>query len=346
MGEKRKKIKKIVLIILLIILIFLFAGIALGYWYVMDKINKSEFIEIPEEEIEINEGVIEQLNKYRNIVLLGIDARSQKQELYESGTRSDCIIIASINEETKEVKLTSIYRDTYLKLTGSSFDKVTHAYYYGGPALVMSTLNTNLDLNITEFVAVNFEAVADIVNEIGGIELNITSAEIDYINEYIDATSKNTGIKSRHITKSGKQTIDGVQAVAYARIRYTAGGDYKRTERMRTVIEACLEKAKTLSLIQLNSAADTVLSKVHRNISNGEILSLLPKIASYKITDSIGWPYEVKGSKINGIYYSVPVNLEALVEQLHKELFGEEDYEVSDTVKSISNSIIKKTGIK
>lgn len=342
--KKKKSIKKIILIVLLVILIILFVGIAVGYWYIMDKLNRSEYIEIPEEEIEINEGVVEKLTNYRNIALFGIDSRDQ--DSYTSGSRSDCIIIASINEDTNEVKLTSIYRDTYLKITGHSLDKVTHAYAYGGPALAISTLNTNLDLNITEFVAVNFEAVVDIVNSLGGVSVNITSAELNYINEYIDATSKNTGIKSKHITKAGTQTIDGVQAVAYCRIRYTSGGDYKRTERMRTIIDACLSKAKTLSLVQLNSAANTILEKIERNISTGELLALLPKIASFKITDSIGWPYEVKSAKIGGIYYSAPVTLESCVEQLHKELFGEEDYEVSSTVKEISESIIKKTGYR
>lgn len=343
-NEKKSKIKKIILISLLAILIIAFMLIAVGYWYIMDKLNKTEYVEIPVEEIEINEGVEEKLEKYRSIALLGIDAR--RQDTYAAGSRSDCIIIATINEDTNEVKLTSIYRDTYLKITGHSLDKVTHAYAYGGPALALSTLNTNLDLNITEFVAVNFEAVADIVNSLGGINVNITSSELNYINDYIDGTESYTGISSNHITKAGMQRIDGVQAVAYCRIRYTSGGDYKRTERMRTIIDACLAKAKTLSIVKLNSAADTILGKIETNISSGEILSLLPKLATYQITDSIGWPYEVKGAKINGIYYSAPVNLEECVKQLHQELFGEEDYEVSETVKEISDSIIKKTGYR
>ena len=342
--RKKRSVKRIFLTVLLVILIILFVGIAAGYWYIMDKLNRTEYVEIPEEEIEINEGVVEQLTNYRNIALLGIDSRNQ--DSYASGSRSDCIIIASINEDTSEVKLISIYRDTYLKITGHSLDKVTHAYAYGGPALAISTLNTNLDLNITEFVAVNFEAVADIVNSLDGININITSAELNYINEYIDETSKYTGIKSKHITKTGMQKLDGVQAVAYARIRYTSGGDYKRTERMRTIIDACLAKAKTLSLTKLNSAANTILGKIETNIKSGEILALLPKVATYKITDSIGWPYEVKSAKIGGIYYTVPVTLESCVEELHKELFGEEDYEVSETVEQISNSIINKTGYR
>lgn len=342
--KKRKSIKKIILIVLLVILILLFSVIAIGYWYIMDKLNKTEYIEIPVEEIEINEGVEEHLTSYRSIALLGIDSRNQ--DTYAAGSRSDCIIIATINEDTNEVKLTSIYRDTYLKITGHSLDKVTHAYAYGGPALAISTLNTNLDLNITEFVAVNFEAVADIVNALGGIKVNITSAELNYINDYIDETKYYTGISSKHVTKAGMQTLDGVQAVAYCRIRYTSGGDYKRTERMRTIIDACLDKAKTLSIVKLNSAADTILGKIETNISSGEILSLLPKLATYQITESIGWPYEVQGTKINGVYYTAPVNLEECVKQLHKELFGEEDYQVSETVKEISDTIIKKTGIK
>lgn len=345
--NNKKKIAKFIfkfILIILLVLIIVAAGTAVGgYLYIKQKVSKMNYVDIDEREIEITEGVEEQLSGYRNIALFGVDSR---EDSLGKGNRSDCIIIATIDQNTKEVKLTSVYRDTYLQITGRNLDKVTHAYAYGGATLAMSTLNTNLDLNITEFMTVNFDSLVDIIDSIGGITIDIESNEISYINDYIDATGSIVGEKAEHITKTGSQKLNGVQAVAYCRIRYTAGGDYKRTERMRVVLSAILDKVKTKSIGELNKIADKVLDKVLTNIEANEIISLLPQVASYKITESTGWPYEIKGATIGGVWYGVPVNLAENVTRLHRELFGEEDYEPSEKVKSISNSIIKKTGYK
>ena len=207
----------------------------------------------------------------------------------------------------------------------------------------MKSLNEALDLNITEFVTVNFDAVIAAVDSLGGVYIDLDSSEIKYINDYIDATSQSSGIKSSHITSTGRQKLDGVQAVAYSRIRYTAGGDYKRTERMRTVVEAMLSKAKTLGVGQLNSFADTILPKIRTNISKAEIWGLVPKLASFKVTESIGWPYETQGITLDR-WYGVPVTLQSNVEKLHKEAFEQDDYEASEAVKEMNSAIIKKTG--
>ena len=237
----------------------------------------------------------------------------------------------------------SVYRDTYVKIDGYGLDKITHAYSYGEAPLAIKTLNENLDLNIKEFVTVNFDSVAEAVDLLGGVELTITEDEVKYINSYINETSKVTGKKSEYITIPGTYTVDGVQAVSYSRIRYTEGGDYKRTERMRTVIEAMLTKLKTKSLAEINKIADSILPEVYSNISLTDIISLVPNVAKYKVTQSIGWPYETKGKTMNA-WYGIPITLESNVIQLHKEAFGEEEYIPSDTVKTISQSIINKTG--
>jgi len=163
--KKRGKVLKIIGIIFLILLILVIAIGTIGIHYVNSKLDKIDYEELPPEEIEVNAGVEEQLETYRNIALLGLDARADTFD----GTRSDCIMIVSINQKTNEVRLLSVYRDTYLELTDRSLDKITHAYAYGGPKLTLSTLNTNLDLNITEYVTVNFETVRTVVNAIGGI---------------------------------------------------------------------------------------------------------------------------------------------------------------------------------
>ena len=346
-NEEKKKSKGLkiflrVLLILLIIIVIL-AGIAVGY--VTNKLGKITVEEIDEKAIGIDEETEEKLSGYRNIALLGIDSR---EDDYGVGNRSDCIIIASLDEKTKQIKLISVYRDTYMQIEEKGkqvLDKVTHAYAYGGAQNTLKALNTNLDLNITEYVTVNFDAVISAVDAMGGVTINIDSSEIEYINDYIKSTSQSSGISSNAITKAGSQTLDGVQAVAYSRIRYTAGGDYKRTERMRTVIEAMLNKAKTLSISQLNKLIDTVLPRVSTNISGAEILGLVPSITSYSISDSIGWPYKTEGITLDR-WYGVPVTLESNVLQLHQEVFGQTDYVVNDTIKNISQQIINKTGKK
>lgn len=346
-NEEKKKNKGLkiflrVLLVLLIIIVIL-AGIAVGY--VTNKLGKITVEEIDEKAIGIDEETEEKLSGYRNIALLGIDSR---EDDYGVGNRSDCIIIASLDEKTKQIKLISVYRDTYMQIEEKGkqvLDKVTHAYAYGGAQNTLKALNTNLDLNITEYVTVNFDAVIAAVDAMGGVTINIDSSEIEYINDYIKSTSQSSGISSNAITKAGSQTLDGVQAVAYSRIRYTAGGDYKRTERMRTVIEAMLNKAKTLSISQLNKLIDTVLPRVSTNISGAEILGLVPSITSYSISDSIGWPYKTEGITLDR-WYGVPVTLESNVLQLHQEVFGQTDYVVNDTIKDISQQIINKTGKK
>lgn len=345
MRKKKKMNKglKIFLIILLVLVIFILGLGVAGYTFVNGKIGKMQKENIDTTAVGINEETKQELKGYRNIALLGIDSRADD---YGLGNRSDCMIIASINQETNAVKLISVYRDTYVYVTENGtkrLDKITHAYSYGGAQNTLKSLNEAMDLNITEFVTVNFDAVIAAVDSLGGVYIDIDKSEIKYVNDYIDATSESSGVKSSHITHSGRQKLDGVQAVSYTRVRYTAGGDYKRTERMRTVVEAMLSKAKTLNVGQLNSFADTILPKIRTNISTSEIWGLIPKLASFKVTESIGWPYDTKGITLDR-WYGVPVTLKSNVEILHKEAFEQEDYEASDTVKEMSAAIVKKTG--
>lgn len=337
--SKKKKIIKVFLGILVTILIIIFAvGIA-AFLFVNSKIGKMNKVDIDESQIGISEN--ENLSRYRNIAIFGIDSRSND---YGQGNRSDCIMIASIDNTTHDIKLISIYRDTYMQVEGHGLDKITHAYSYGGAELAIKTLNENLDLNIKEFVTVNFDAVADAVDALGGIKMPITSTEIQYINGYINETAKVTGKKSEHITTPGTHTLDGVQAVAYSRIRYTSGGDYKRTERMRDVITAMLAKLKTKSVSQINAIADKVLPQVHTNLSMTDLISMIPAVATFNVAESTGWPYEVGGATINNIWYGVPLTLASNVEQLHKEVFDNKDYVLPESVSAINKKIINKTG--
>ena len=336
-GRRGLKIFGRIVLVLVIILVILVGVIAA---FITSKLGKMQQVTLDEADLGISSQVEENLSEYRNIALFGVDSRDSN---LGKGNRSDCIIIASLNNKTKEVKLISVYRDTYVNIEGHGLDKITHAYSYGEAPLAIKTLNENFDLNITEFATVNFDSVAEAVNALGGVTINVTNEELKYINDYIGETAKVTGLSDQKVTSAGKQTLNGVQAVAYSRIRYTSGGDYKRTERMRTVIEAMIEKFKTKSISEMNQIIDKILPEVYTNITSGDIFSLLPSIASFKVTDSIGWPYETKGITLDR-WYGVPVTLESNVKQLHQEAFGEPDYVPSERVKQISNQIIQKTG--
>ena len=323
--KKNKKGLKTFGIIVLVLLIILAIIVGGTFAFIHSKLSKMQQVDLNEDDLNVSAQAEQQLAEYRNIAIFGVDSRDDS---YDKGNRSDCIIIASINNKTKEVKLISVYRDTYVQIEGHGLDKITHAYSYGEAPLAIKTLNTNLDLNIKEFATVNFDVVKETVDYIGGISMPITSEEVGHISG---------------ITKPGTYTLTGEQALAYSRIRYASGGDYKRTERMRDVLTAVANKVKTLNISQLNGFVDTILPKVYTNITTADIFSMMPSIASYKITDSIGWPYETKGITLDR-WYGIPVTLENNVKRLHQEAFDETDYTPSDTVKNISNQIIEKTG--
>ena len=326
-GEKKNKKRGLKAFGIIILVLFILLAIIIGsiVWVINDKFSKMQQIDIDEEELSVSSEIEQNLAEYRNIALFGIDSR---QDTYSRGNRSDCIIIASLNNTTKEVKLISVYRDTYVNIEGHGLDKITHAYSYGEAPLAIKTLNTNLDLNIKEFVTVNFDAVKEIVDNIGGISMNITQEEVSHI---------------PGISKAGTYNLTGEQALAYSRIRYATGGDYKRTERMRDVLTAVMNKIKTFDISRLNSFIDFVLPKIYTNISASDVFSMIPSLTSIKVTDSIGWPYNTQGITLDR-WYGVPITLESNVKQLHEEVFGETDYTPSETVKQISQSIVDKTG--
>lgn len=329
MQEKETRTKKhsglkVFFIIISVILIIFLIGIAVGYNFINSKLNKINYEEIDENEIEVTEEVKEELSGYRNVVLFGID----DADGYTG--RSDCIIIFSIDQKTKNVKMTSIYRDTYVEVPGHGYTKINHAFAYGGATLAMSTINRNLDLNITEYVTINFQVVKDVVDSVGGVEINITSKEATQI---------------PGISKAGTYNLNGTQALAYGRIR-KIDSDEKRTERMRTVVDKVFSKVKKMSPLEMNKIADEILPELHTNIKRSEITKIMKDVTSYKIGESIGWPYEVEGKMISKVWYGIPKTLQESVQKLHEELFEETDYKTTETVENISNTIIKKTGVK
>ena len=326
----------------IIVLLILAAGL-----FAAAKLGKIQRTEISKDDIVVNDSLSPQeqevLDGYTNIALYGVDSREGNLEL---DAHSDALMIASINNKTKDIKLVSVYRDTYLDNTNGEYRKATECYYFGGPKRSMAMLNVNLDLDIQDFVTVDFNVVAEVVDELGGIEIDVQEDEITHLNNYQVEGSQVTGKEIVPVTSAGMQTLNGLQTLSYCRIRYTTGSDYKRTERQRTVLEQILKKAKSTDLLTLNSIIDKVSGSILTSLSTTEMLGLAKDIASYNLVDTTGFPFEVQTANISAGDCVIPVNLEQNVLQLHQWLFGSEEYTPSDKVKEISNKIINETGIQ
>lgn len=334
--EMKTWVKVLILVILLVVL---GAGIAVisAYNFVGDVVD--EMHEPVPEDYDLS---LVEVDGYINILLLGVDSRDMNNI---KGTRSDMMMIASINQETYEVKLTSIYRDTYLKLGDTStYDKITHACVYGGPEMTMKSLNQALDLNIANYAIVNFKAVADLVNAMGGITVDVQQKEIQQLNKYTKQTAKNIGYEKYNLVKeAGVQTLDGCQAVSYGRIRKGVGDDFKRTERMRIVVSKVFEKAKVMSFSELKNIINLMVPQVKTNLSMNDILALGIRLPQYSISSGTGFPYKWSSGYINNISYVFPAGgLAYNTKMLHQEVFGQQDYEPSSAVYAISNAIIAK----
>ena len=289
--QKRKR-KLILFIIEIIVLIILLVGVF--YASKLNKINRQKLDESKVEKAEVSKETEETLSGYTDIALFGLDNRSNGT--YDTGN-SDVIMILSINNDTKEVRMVSVYRDTYLDVSSKdekrNFQKCNSAYARGGAERAVSMLNKNLDLNIDNYVAFDFAAIADAIDLMGGIELDITEAEMKIMNEsYITYTEDIVGKQSSLIDHAGTQTVDGVQAVSYARIRYTAGGDFKRAERQRTVIAKTFEKAKKANLSKITQIMDTVFPEIKTDLSSTEMMKIVRIAMGYDISQSVGFPWQ------------------------------------------------------
>lgn len=336
--KKRKSFfRRFISFVMTIVIICAIVGAA-GFVYAKNKLDSISHVELDTSAL----AAADSLSEYRNIVILGVDTRDMSDY---SGSRTDSIIIVSINRESGDIKLISVYRDSFLDIEGVGLDKVTHAFAYGGPERTINTLNRNLDLNITEFAALNFKTVAKIVDSVGGIDIDIQDDEISQMNIYLPETAKYLKSDFEYINKSGKQHLDGVQAVTYSRIRHTEGGDYRRTERMRTVLTAVFGEVKKMSLGELDNMMDEVLPEISSNIDSADMIPLMLKLYRMNIKDSIGWPYDKEGYISPAqIWYAAPVTLESNVSKLHEDAFGQKNYIPSDTVKEISSIISYTTG--
>lgn len=281
---------------------------------------------------------------YTNIALFGLD--STQQSLDSGNNRTDVMIIASINNKTGDAKLVSLYRDTYLDVGEGNYQKANAAYAFGGPEQAIKMINKNLDLNITDYVTVGFEGVTDLVDEVGGVEIDVQSDEIEHLNNYQSTMATELGKEYVPVTAPGVQTLNGLQATAYCRIRYTDGGDFKRTERQKEVLSKAFEKLKKSGPVTMIKAANSLSSEVRTSLNPAEIASLALKAMRFNISETNGFPndqYRAVGY-IGDQSCVIPVHLTDNVVWLHQYLFNDSAYQVSSTVQEISDQVSAKSG--
>ncbi len=284
---------------------------------------------------------------YWTLVVFGVDSRDGS---VGKGTNADVQIIVNIDRGSGDVKMVSVYRDTYLNLgKNNRYAKINEAYADGGPEQAVLALNKNLDLNIENYVTFNWKAVADAITMLGGVDIDISDKEFYYMNAYIHEVCLKTGISkenpaAEYLKEKGYQHLDGVQAVAYARLRYM-DNDFERTKRQREVITQCLAKAKQTDLATLTKIIDTVLPQVAFNIDTGDIIQLAKGIAKYNIVDTQGFPTDLTtqmmGKKGDCV---IPKDLASNVSKLHQFLFDDEGYKPSSAVYTYSNKIVEDSG--
>lgn len=334
MKTMRERMKYLKYLLIGVLLVLLGVIVIIGKGKKENKKEQEKQISTTTE--TTTEQVKEKTEGTETFLIFGVDSREKN---LDKGTRSDSIIVVNMNHKTKEIRIASIFRDTYVAIEEHGMDKINHAHSYGGPQLAMDTVNQNFDLNAEKYLTINFRNVSELIDDIGGIEMEITAEEAQYINDYIDELNKIEKKDSAHITKAGMYTLDGVQAVAYTRIRYTAGGDYKRSERQRTILLKVFEKAKELDSDKMLALADKFMNEINTNYSSGDAMEILYYLSKYKVVDSKAFPTRLWGGKIDGVWYGVPVTLESNAKELHEFLYPEEKYKVSEHVKEISNQI-------
>lgn len=357
MARPKSKTKKILFAVEIIVLLLFIGGLYV-YGQLNSKLDKINQPVLDDSKIKVNQEVQDSINSqestltgYTTYALFGIDHRDKNTAL--GGENSDTIIIASVNNDTKDVKLVSVYRDTLLNLGNDTYSKANAAYAYGEAEQAITMLNTNLDLNISEYATVNFNALTTIIDDLGGLDMDMSYAEIVHMNNYCVETSEETGKDYTPIELPDRPDdieavqyhyhLNGVQATSYCRIRYTASLDMGRTERQRRVIQMIVSKAKSVGLGKIFKIMDDVFPMVTTSMTKDEILQLLPTLIGYSVDDTTGFPTSYKFSNVKGSII-VPTTLETNVIELHKFLYGDEAYTPSATVKANSEKILEIVG--
>lgn len=347
MKKKHRKMsgrKKVMLFAAEILLLLVVVAVVVLWNSTLGKIKFES--KLTDSEAGINEDIEEStlltMGGYTNIALFGLDNRSRDR--YDNGN-SDSIMVASINNTTKKVKIASVYRDTFLNVGDDKYRKINSAYARGGITNAVRALNENLDLNITAYACVDWNALVDAIDALGGVELEITDDEMRIINDYVEDTARCSDSEPHPVEHSGKVVLDGLQATSYARIRYTKGMDFERASRQRIVLQAMLDKAKAADFAELTQICNAVFGQIQTSLQLKDILYLAKSLPDFDLEATSGFPTELAMVSYNGEEIVVPVDLYENVAELHKFLFDEQDYVPSQTVQDRNTEIINLTGV-
>ena len=338
--RRRRIIKFIIAECFALVFIFAYAFVA-RRWSLLQRDETFSVQSVKNEELA--DETLEKMEGYWTVAVFGVDSRGSNTG---KGANADVNMVFNINRETGEIRIVSVFRDSYLNIDDKgSYNKLNQAYFVGGASQAVKALNKNLDLDIQDYVTFNWKAVADAINILGGIDMEISKAEFSYINSFITETQKATGIPTTQLKSAGMNHLDGVQAVAYGRLRLM-DTDFARTERQRKVIQAAFEKAKKADFSVLNNIIVTVAPQVSTNIDTMDLVRMAQDISKYHIGETGGFPF-ARGDANMGKKGAcvIPTTLESNVVELHKFLFDDEDYTTTDQVKQISAKIISDTGL-
>lgn len=351
--ERRRRVKKktnVKGIIIFAIVELLTLIVIIGIGYITRINNLSQKVEFDKKEVRntnIDSVKLETMKGYFTIAIFGVDSRTGD---VGKGNNSDINIIANINVETGDIKLISIYRDTFLNITdGGSYGKMNAAYMYGGPIGAVKAINKNLDLNIENYITFNWKAVANAIDLLGGIDIEITRAEFKYMNSFIHETCRSTGIfydnpAAMYIHSYGPLHLNGVQAVAYGRLRLM-DSDFQRVDRQRKVIIESLKAAKKMSFIQLSAILDLILPQIAYEFDMSQALTLARNISGFNVSETIGFPTNFTQQEMGKSGDCIiPKSLATNVVKLHSTVFGDEGYSPSSAVHTYSNRIVALTG--
>lgn len=312
-----RKHRKIIIIILFLILGIISFFVGMGISVLKSMINKVERTNIDNSNLGINSDIDNQYDDVKNIALFGIDST-------EDSGRSDSIMILTINNKDNKLKITSLMRDSYVSIDGHGKDKLNHAYAFGGPELAVKTINKNFDLNISDFVTVNFSSLPKLIDAVGGVEIDVDGEELKFINNYINDLNFKNKTNYATINKTGLQHLNGTQAMAYCRIRYTSGGDYKRSDRHREVLENLIQKSTSISVLKYPELLSELLPMLKTSLSSGEIMNY--GVQGVKLVNSLEqdrYPKDENSEEamINNVYY-LKFDERATIEAIHNWIFN------------------------
>lgn len=344
MSRKRKKgkrIRRVVLVFLLLLCCIIgFAG-----YYGYSRLRLLKRLPWDKQQVtnnNLNVAIRNQMSGYWTVAVFGVDSRDDS---LGAGNNSDVNMIVNVDHDTGDIRIASIYRDTYMKIGDDMYNKINAAYQVGGPTQAVEALNNNLDLEIDDYATFNWKAVAEAINILGGVDVEISEDEFKYINAFITETVKSTGIGSTQLKSAGMNHLDGIQAVAYGRLRLM-DSDFRRTQRQRLIIELALQKMKSADLATLDNLVKTVFPQIATSASMNDLLSMVANVGHYKISSTYGFPEDNGGKRVGGRGYCViPRTLASNVVKLHEFFFDDKDYEPSETVEDISSHIADVTGL-